>query len=66
VSTVAISTLAFLAGAGGLGQVLSEQSTFKTNIIMVGGLAIAMALALDLLLLVIQRFITPWRKVRTW
>jgi osmoprotectant transport system permease protein len=64
VSTVAVATLAFLAGAGGLGQLLSEQNGFKTNIIMVGGLAIAMAVALDLMLLLVQRFATPWRKAR--
>jgi osmoprotectant transport system permease protein len=64
VSTVAITTLAFLAGAGGLGQPLYEQLDFKTNIIMVGGLAIAMALVLDLMVLVVQRFITPWRRAR--
>jgi osmoprotectant transport system permease protein len=66
VSTVAIATLAFLAGAGGLGQPLYEQAGFKTNIIMVGALAIGMALALDLILLLIQRLVTPWRKARTW
>ena len=64
VSTVAVATLAFLAGAGGLGQLLSEQSEFKTNIIMVGALAISMALALDLMLLLVQRFVTPWRRAR--
>jgi osmoprotectant transport system permease protein len=64
VSTVAIATLAFLAGAGGLGQPLYEQPDFKTNIIMVGGLTIAMALALDLIVLLVQRFITPWRRAR--
>ena len=36
VSTVAIATLAFLAGAGGLGEPLYAQPDFKTNIIMVG------------------------------
>jgi osmoprotectant transport system permease protein len=64
VSTVAITTLAFLAGAGGLGQLLDEQKSFKTNIIMVGGLTIAMALALDLIVVLAQRFITPWRRAR--
>ena len=64
VSTVAIATLAFLAGAGGLGQPLIEQANFKTNIIMVGGLTIVMALALDLIVLGVQRFITPWRRAR--
>ena len=66
VSTVAIATLAFLAGAGGLGQPLYEQNGFKTNIIIVGVLAMGMALALDLVLVVIQRLVTPWRKARTW
>jgi osmoprotectant transport system permease protein len=64
VSTVAIATLAFLAGAGGLGQPLYEQLSFKTNIIIVGVLTIAMALLLDLIVLLVQRFITPWRRAR--
>ena len=64
VSTVAIATLAFLAGAGGLGQPLYEQPSFKTNIIMVGVLTVAMALVLDLIVVVAQRFITPWRRAR--
>jgi osmoprotectant transport system permease protein len=63
VSTVAIATLAFLAGAGGLGQPLYEQLEFKTNIIMVGALAIGMAVVLDMLLLLGQRFVMPWRRV---
>jgi osmoprotectant transport system permease protein len=65
VSTVALATLAFLAGAGGLGQPLIEQNTFYTNIILVGILAMGMALALDLVLLLVQRFIVPWRRVRS-
>ncbi len=65
VSTVAIATLASLAGAGGLGVPLFEQISFKTNIIVVGLLAILMALALDLLVLCGQRLITPWQRART-
>ena len=64
VSTVAVATLAFLAGAGGLGQPLYEQLEFKTNIIMVGVLAIGMAVVLDVLLLLGQRFLMPWRRVQ--
>jgi osmoprotectant transport system permease protein len=60
VSTVAIATLAFLAGAGGLGQLLAEQPDFKTNIILVGVLTVVMALVLDLIVLLAQRFLTPW------
>ena len=62
VSTVAIATLASLAGAGGLGVPLFQQIQFKTNIIMVGVLAVAMALTLDLIVLVVQRFLTPWMR----
>jgi osmoprotectant transport system permease protein len=64
VSTVAIATLASLAGAGGLGDPLFEQIQFKTNIIIVGVLAVAMALALDVLVLLGQRIVTPWQRAR--
>jgi osmoprotectant transport system permease protein len=64
VSTVAIATLAFLAGAGGLGDPLYAQKSFTTNIVLVGVLTIGMALLLDLLLLLVQRLVTPWRRVR--
>ena len=63
-SLVAIATLAFLAGAGGLGQPLYEQPGFKTNIIMVGVLTIAMALLLDLVVVLAQRFLLPWQRAR--
>jgi osmoprotectant transport system permease protein len=64
VSTVAIATLAFLAGAGGLGEVLQQQNGFKTNIIMVGVLTIVMALLLDLVVVLVQRFLMPWQRTR--
>ncbi len=64
VSTVALATLAFLAGAGGLGEKLYAQVSFTTNIILVGVLAIGMALVLDLGLLAVQRWVVPWRRVR--
>jgi osmoprotectant transport system permease protein len=67
VSTVAIATLAVFIGAGGLGTQIygSGNLTFPTSIIIAGGIAILMALALDLVLLTVQRLTTPWRKVRT-
>ncbi len=64
VSTVAIASLAFYAGAGGLGDPLIQQLTFYTNIIIVGALVVAMALAFDLLILLGQRLLTPWRRAR--
>jgi osmoprotectant transport system permease protein len=61
---MALATLAFLGGAGGLGGLIIAQPDFKTNIIVAGGLAIAMAILLDLALLLGQRFVTPWLRTR--
>jgi osmoprotectant transport system permease protein len=63
VSTVAIATLATLAGGGGLGRpIFSEGIDFKTNIIIAGGIAILMALSFDAILYAIQRMVTPWQR----
>jgi len=64
VSTVAIATLAVLAGAGGLGTRIygAGQLSFPTTIVIAGGIAILMALAFDLLLILVQRKTTPWRR----
>jgi osmoprotectant transport system permease protein len=64
VSTVAIATLAVFAGAGGLGAEIYANLTFKTGIIICGGIAILMAIAFDALLVGAQRLISPWRRVR--
>jgi osmoprotectant transport system permease protein len=63
VSTVAIATLAVFAGGGGLGVPIKQGGiSFKTNIILAGGIAFLMAIAFDLILLTIQRRVTPWRR----
>ena len=62
VSTVALATLAVFAGAGGLGVEIYQNITFTTNIIVAGGLAIAMALLFDLVLLAVKRATTPWTR----
>ena len=64
VSTVAIATLAFLAGAGGLGTEIFNQIDFKTNVLIAGGLCVGMAVILDLVLLMLQRLAAPWRTGR--
>jgi osmoprotectant transport system permease protein len=65
VSTVAIATLAVFAGAGGLGaEIYPENITFKTGVIITGLIAILMALLFDLVFLLLQRFIVPWRTAR--
>jgi osmoprotectant transport system permease protein len=64
VSTVAIATLAFLAGAGGLGTEIYNQIDFKTNVLLAGGLCVVMAITFDLALLLLQRLAAPWRTGR--
>ena len=62
VSTVAISTLMVFANVNTLGAPLYQQIDFKTNIVIAGGLSIVMAIVLDILLLLTQRFLAPWRR----
>jgi osmoprotectant transport system permease protein len=64
VSTVALATLAVFAGGGGLGDPIYADLTFKTNVVIAGGLAIVIAITFDVLLVAAQRFIVPWRRVR--
>lgn len=65
VSTVAIATLAAFAGGGGLGEpILKGGISFKTNLIIAGGIAFLIAVCLGLILFAVQRFLTPWRRVR--
>lgn len=61
VSTVAIATLAVFAGGGGLGSEIVTQIDFKTNVLIVAFLCIAMAAVLDILLVIAQTALTPWR-----
>jgi len=65
VSTVAIATLAAFAGGGGLGEpILKGGISFKTNLIIAGGIAFLIAVSLGLILFAVQRFLTPWRRAR--
>jgi len=64
VSTVAIATLAFFAGAGGLGAEIYNDISFKTGIVACGTIAITMAIGFDFLYVGAQRVLSPWRQVR--
>ena len=61
VSTVALATLAVFAGGGGLGSELIAGSniTFKTGVIIAGGMAILIAVTFDLLLVLAQKLLAP-------
>jgi osmoprotectant transport system permease protein len=64
VSTVAIASLAVFAGAGGLGGPLYfaiQQGLFKTGIFIPVVILLAMAILLDLLLMLLQARLTRWR-----
>jgi osmoprotectant transport system permease protein len=62
-TTVGLATLAFFAGAGGLGEQIFSDITFKSNVVVAGGLAVVLAALLDGLILLVQRAITPWTRV---
>jgi osmoprotectant transport system permease protein len=62
-TTVGLAALAFLAGAGGLGAALFADINFRSNVLVASGLAVALAIVLDLLVLAAQRAVTPWTRV---
>jgi osmoprotectant transport system permease protein len=61
-TTVGLATLAFFAGAGGLGGQIFADINFKSNVVVAGGLAVLLAAVLDGLILLGQRAITPWTR----
>jgi osmoprotectant transport system permease protein len=61
-TTVGLATLAFFAGAGGLGGSIFSYLSFKSNVIVAGGLCVLLAVVLDVLILGAQRLLTPWRR----
>ncbi len=63
-TTVGLATLAFFAGAGGLGAQIYADVNFKSNVVVAGGLCILLAIAMDLALLGAERAVSPWRRVR--
>ncbi len=62
---VGLATLAFFAGAGGLGKEIYADIFFKSNVVVAGGLAVLLAAVLDIIILTLQRVLTPWRRART-
>ena len=62
VTTISLTTVAAYIGAGGLGEPIFEaiQTGFKTEFIATGVLAIALAIVADVLLVLLQRAMTPW------
>lgn len=61
-TTVGLASLAFFAGAGGLGQQINTDINFKSNVAVAGALCILLAFALEATLLVAERVALPWRR----
>jgi osmoprotectant transport system permease protein len=66
VSTVALTTIGTIVGNGGLGDLISEGlgSNFKAQVFTASVLCVVLAVVLDVLLLGVQRSLTPWRASR--
>ena len=62
-TTVGLATLAFFAGAGGLGEQIFADINFKSNVVIAGGLAVLLAArARPGDPRSCQRAMTPWRR----
>ena len=66
VSTIALLTVGGVIEKGGLGQLMFDafQSERNSMLLVAVVLIVALALVADLLLLLLQRLITPWERVR--
>jgi osmoprotectant transport system permease protein len=64
VSTVALATVGTVVGNGGLGDLIYSglRSNFKAEVLTASVLCVALAVVLDLLLLAVQRALTPWNR----
>jgi osmoprotectant transport system permease protein len=61
-TTVGLASLAFLAGAGGLGDAIFSDRFFRSNVLVAGGLCVLLAVVLDLAVLAAQKALTPWTR----
>jgi osmoprotectant transport system permease protein len=64
-TTVGLTALVFLAGAGGLGDAIFADLQFRSNVVVAGGLCVVLAIVLDLLVLALQKVLTPWTRAAT-
>jgi osmoprotectant transport system permease protein len=66
VTIISLATVAAFIGVGGLGQPIFNaiQSGFKTQFVAAGVLAVLLALVVDGLLVLLQRALAPWMRVR--
>jgi osmoprotectant transport system permease protein len=68
VNTVALVTIGFAVGHGGLGTIITQGYTnnlYRQQVMTGIVLVVLLALVFDLLLLLVQRALTPWQRVAT-
>lgn len=67
VSTVAMTTIGSVVGYGGLGNLIASgmEGFFKAEVLTASVLCVLLALVADLLLLGLQRLLTPWTRARS-
>ena len=65
VTIIGLVTVAALVGSGGYGTFIDDglDRQFPTPIVVGAGLSILMAIAFDLLFVLVQRLLTPWTRV---
>ncbi|MER6103079.1 ABC transporter permease [Streptomyces sp. NPDC001832] len=66
VSTIALTTVGSIIGRGGLGNLIGDAlpSFFKAQVLTASVLCVLLAVVADLLLLGLQRLLTPWTRIR--
>jgi osmoprotectant transport system permease protein len=66
VSTIALATVGGVIDQGGLGNLIQNAigSEFRAEVLTASVLVVALAVVADLLLLGLQRLLTPWLRVR--
>ncbi|MFE7585306.1 ABC transporter permease [Streptomyces gardneri] len=67
VSTIALTTVGSVVGRGGLGNLIEDAlpTFFKAQVLAASVLCVLLAVTADLLLLGLQRLLTPWARIRT-
>jgi osmoprotectant transport system permease protein len=67
VSTIAMTTIGSVVGHGGLGNLIADgmESVFKAEVLTASVLCVLLALLADLLLMALQRLLTPWTRRRS-
>lgn len=66
VSTIALTTIGYLIGEGGLGNLIHEglQTYFKAEVLTASVLCVVLAIVFDAFIVGVQRLVTPWSRGR--